>query len=105
MQGHAALTLGQDPCLIGDVSQVTNDFLIAFLEPIQRVRDVDFLAKLHDKLLASTQVVSRDAREQMVYRLELQAAVKEVEPLWAIDVHSGPQHALREGFGDAEVCG
>lgn len=39
----------------------------------------------------------------MVDRLELQAAVEEVEPLGAVHVHCSPQHALGKGLGDAQV--
>ena len=47
----------------------------------------------------------RDAGKEVVYSLELQPAVKEVEPGGTIHVHGRAQHALREGFVDAEVGG
>lgn len=47
----------------------------------------------------------RDARVQVVDGLELEAAVEEVEPGRAVDVHGGAQHLLREGLGDAHVRG
>ena len=47
----------------------------------------------------------RDAGEEVVDGLELQAAVDEVQPGGAVDVHGGAQHLLREGLVDAEVGG
>ena len=41
----------------------------------------------------------------MVDGLELQAAVEEVQPGGAVDVHGSAQHFLREGLVDAEVGG
>ena len=45
----------------------------------------------------------RDARVQVMHRLELQAAVEKVEPLGTIDVHGGAKHFLGEGLVHAQV--
>lgn len=45
------------------------------------------------------------AGKEVVDGLELQAAVEEVEPLGAGDIHGGAQLALGEGLGGAEVGG
>lgn len=37
--------------------------------------------------------------------LKLQTPVKEVKPLWAINIHGGSEHLLWEGFVDPKVCG
>lgn len=89
LQSHASLTLSQHPCLPRDISQVTNDLLIALLEPIKRIRDADILAEFHDQFLASAEVVPRDPWEQVVHGLELETTMEEVEPLRAVNVHGG----------------
>ena len=102
---HRGLTIRQNGRLAPDIRQPSNNHLIALDKTQQRVRNIDILAELLHELLRAPEVMSRDPRVQVVNSLELQAAVEEVEPLRAIDVHCRAQHALWEGLGDAEVCG
>lgn len=100
---NAPLTLGQDPRLLRNLTQVSNHHFVALLKPIQCVRNAHVLAKLHDHLLTFPQIVSRYAWIQVMHGLKLQSAVKEIQPRRTVDVHRGAKHALREGFGDAQV--
>ena len=47
----------------------------------------------------------RHTGKQMMHSLELQAAVNEIQPFGAVDVHGGAELALGEGFCVAEVGG
>ncbi|KAI7288067.1 fatty acid desaturase [Hortaea werneckii] len=66
---------------------MSNHLTIPLRKSINHIRDLDLLAKLHDQLLGGAEV----------------AAVEEVQPPGTVDVHSGAQHALGKGLGDAEV--
>lgn len=101
---NAALTLRQNPRLLCDLTQVSNDHLIAFLKSIQGVGNTNVLAKLHNHLLALPQIVSRYARIQVMHCLKLQSAMEEVQPSRTIDIHGGAQHSLWKGLRDAQVC-
>lgn len=48
LQSHTPLTLSQHPRLPRNVSQMTNDLLIALLETIQRVGDLDIFTEIHN---------------------------------------------------------
>ena len=100
---HGSLTLGEDPCLLGHITEAADDFFVAISETIDGIRDTNVFAKLHDELLRATQVVARDSRIQVVDCLELKPSVEEVEPLRTVDVHCCAKHSLREGLGDAEI--
>ena len=44
-----------------------------------------------------------DARKQMVYGLELETTMEEIEPLRAIDIHGGTEHSLGKRFLRTEI--
>lgn len=102
---HAPLARGQDRRLPSHIAQLADDLLVAIGEAVQAVRNLDVVAKLHDQALGAAQVVAGDARVEVVDGLELQAAVEEVEPLGAVDVHGGAQHLLGEALVLAQVGG
>ena len=95
----------QDPRLFGHLAQSANHLLIAFHKPEDGVRNPDLLAKLPHQPLRLAQIMPRDPRVQMVDGLELETAVDEVQPGWAIDVHGRAEHFLGEGLVGAEVGG
>ena len=88
------LAFREDRRLPPHFSKLANDLLVPINEAKQRIRYAKFSAELLDQLLCSAKVVSWHPREEMVNCLELQAAVKEVQPLWAVDIHGGPEHLL-----------
>ena len=98
-------TLLQNANLLRHLAQPADDFLITVVKGEDSVRNAGVLAEFENQILCATQVMARDARVEMVDGLELQAAVKEVEPGRAVHVHGGAEHLLREGFVDAQVCG
>lgn len=98
MRHQDPLTLGQDFRLACNVTEATKDLLVAIYKAIQCVRDARVVAKLLHDLLCLSQVVPRHTRVKMVYSLELQSAVKEVQPLRAVNIHGCPKHALGKGF-------
>lgn len=89
--------------LLRDFGQAADDLLVAPGEAVDGVRDADVVAEAADVDLGLAQVVARDARVQVVHGLELQAAMEEVEPGRAVDVHGGAEHLLGKGFVHAEV--
>lgn len=93
---NTPLTSSQNPGLFSNISQSTNDLLIPIIKPINRIRDPDLITKLLHQLLCLSQIMARHTRVQVVYRLELEAAVEEIEPLGARNVHGGAEHALGE---------
>ena len=104
LQSHASLALSQNPCLPRNVSQMTDNLLITFLESIHRIRDANIFAEIHDQFLTSAEIVPRDTWEQVVHGLELESTMEKVEPLGAVNIHGGAQHTLRERLGNAKVC-
>jgi len=89
-------TFLQHPQLSGDLTQSADDFLVPPCKTKNHVRYPDVVAKLLDVLLRPAQVMSRDARVQMVDDLELETAVDEVQPGRTVDVHCRPEHFLSE---------
>ena len=89
-------TFLQHPQLSGDFAQSADDFLVPTCETKDHIRYPDVVAKLLDVLLRPAQVMSRDARVQMVDDLELETAVDEVQPGRTVDVHCRPEHFLSE---------
>lgn len=46
IQCHAPLTIGQDSCLLGDLSKVSNDLLAAFSEAVDSVWNANIIAEV-----------------------------------------------------------
>ena len=95
---NGPLAFGQDSCLPSHLIKSANDGLAAVHESIKCVWNPDFGAELLHQLLRSTKVMSWHPGEKMMNCLKLQAAVEEVEPLGAVDIHGCAQHLLREGL-------
>lgn len=88
---------------LGHFLQPRQHDLVPRHKPIALVLDLCLGTKLPHQRLCLAQIVSWQAWEEVVDRLELEAAVQPVQPLGAVDVHGGAQLALREGLGGAEV--
>ena len=89
--------------LLRHITQSINDLFIAVQKRENRIWDVCLAAEIQNQMLCSTEVVSRDARIEVVDGLELQATMEEVQPGRAVDVHGCAKHFLREGLVDAHV--
>jgi hypothetical protein len=96
--------LFHDPNLLGNIPQSGDDLFIAVIEGEDGIGNVDFATEIHDQLLSAAQIVSRDARIQMMNGLELETTVEKVQPDWAVHVHGCAEHFLWEGLVDSEVC-
>lgn len=103
--GHVRLTLRQDLRLARDLLQFTQHHTVALDKAVDQIADLGLGAEVLHECLQAAEIVARDAREEVVDGLELQAAVDEVEPGGAGDVHGGAELALGEGLGGAEVGG
>lgn len=99
------LTLGQNPRLPSHLPQPSKNLLIPLHKPIQRVRNPDLRTEPPHQRLRPPQIMSRDARVQVMDGLELQSAVEEVEPVGTIDVHGRAEHLLGKGLVHAEIGG
>ena len=102
---HVLLTRRHDLGLLRDLLQPAQHDAVAGRKAVDHVLDLRLGAEILHERLQLAQVVSGHAREEVVHGLELQAAVDEVEPLRAGDVHSCAKLALREGLAGAEVGG
>ena len=91
--------------LLGDLLQPAQHDAVARNKVVHHVLDVGFGAELLHQRRQLAEVVARDAGEEVVHCLELQAAVDEVEPFRAGDVHGGAQLLLCEGLAGSEVGG
>lgn len=96
-------TLIKDADLFPDLVKLANDLDVAVDKPVDGIGDLDVVAKLSDQLLRPAEVVSRDPWVEVVDGLELQAAVHEVEPGRAVDIHGRAEHTLREAFVGAQI--
>lgn len=103
--GHMILTLDHHLQLGGDLSQFSQDLLIAVSEVQTSMLDTSLFTELADQYLQAPEVMARYTGEQMVYSLELKTSMYKVQPRRAFDVHRGSQLALRETLGFAEVAG
>ncbi|RUS14935.1 hypothetical protein BC937DRAFT_93142 [Endogone sp. FLAS-F59071] len=84
--------------LIRHVLERAQDNPVTLTEGVDVVGEAVLLTELPDEGLAPTQVVAGYTREQVVDDLELQAAVHEVHPLWAVHVHGSAELADDEGL-------
>ncbi len=102
---HMLLALHQHLHLPPNLPQPPQNILVSLDESQDLVLNPRLLAKLSYQHLQPPQIMPRHSRKQMMHGLELQAAMHEIEPGRARDVHGGAQLALGEGFGVAEVGG
>lgn len=84
--------------LLCDFTEPTDDFFVALSKPVDHIGNLGLGTELFDILLRLPQIVSRNARVQMVDGLELKPTVEEVEPGRAINIHGGSEHFLWEGL-------
>ena len=104
-RSHVFLALDHHLHLLAYLTQAPKHVLVPVHESQDLVLNTRVPAEFPHKRLQPPEVVPRHPREQVMHGLELQAAVDEVEPGGAIDVHGGAQLALGEGLGVAEVGG
>jgi hypothetical protein len=64
--GHVGLAFRKDLGLPGDLSQPTDDLLVASVKVVNGVRDTDFLTELNHQLLGAAEIVSRDTGVEVV---------------------------------------
>ena len=102
---HVLLTRRHHLRLLGDLLQSTQNDAVASRKPVDHVLDLRLGAELLHERLQPAEVVAGHAREEVVHGLELQAAVDEVEPLRAGDVHGGAELTLSERLARAEIRG
>lgn len=100
---HVLLTVDQNFDLAAYFPHAIEHLLVSINKGQDGVRDACVGAKLLDHVLHFPQVVSGNAREQVVDGLELQTAMDEVEPGRAVHVHGSTQLALRERLFLAQV--
>jgi hypothetical protein len=101
--GHVGLTFDKYFDHLGYLFEAAKYDLVAFNKGVALVLDAGLLAKLFYENLQTAQIMAGYAREEMMASLELEAAVEEVEPLRAFDVHGCAELSLRESFGRAQV--
>ena len=102
---HVLLTRRHHLRLLRDFLQSAQHDAVASRETVDHVLDLRLGAELLHERLQPAEIVTRYAREEVVHGLELQAAVDEVEPLRAGDVHRCAELALRERLAGAEIRG
>lgn len=100
---HVILAFHQNLDLFCDLLESAEHLLVSVCEVVDSVWDVGLLAEFLDKCLCLSQVVSRDSGEQVVYSLELQSTVDEVQPSGAVDIHGSSQLPLGERLGLTNV--
>lgn len=103
--GNGFATFLHKAYLLRNLAQSADNLLVSIVEREYGIRNTSVTAKLENELLRTTEIVAGDTRVEMMDSLELQASVEKVEPCWAVDVHGGAEHLLRERFADSEVSG
>jgi hypothetical protein len=93
----------EDTDLLRNIAKSANHFLVAIIEGENGIGYASIATKVDDELLGTTEVVTRDARVEVVNSLELQSTMEEVEPCRAVDIHGGAQHLLRKRFMHTQV--
>ena len=101
--GHVFLALDKNFDLLADFAQTPQNLLVAIHKTKAFVFDPSFGAKFTDQDLQSSQVVSRDSREEMMNSLELEPTMNKVQPSRAIHIHRRSQLSLRKGLARTEV--
>lgn len=94
--GQRPLTLCEQGGLSTDLAQMGDDFFVAVDEPVQGIGHADIGAEILNEPLGASKIMAGHARVEVMDGLKLQAAMDEIEPRRAIDVHRGPEHLLRE---------
>lgn len=103
--GHMFLTLDHQLQLSGHFAEFAQDVLVPRHKPQPLVLDTGFVAEPDYQLLQSSKVMTWYAREQMVYGLELQTPMNEIEPWRTFDVHCRTELMLREAFRFSKITG
>ena len=100
---NSLLAFGKDSGLSTHLRKTAHDLLVTAHKPIERIWDVDFPAKLLNKLLCASEVVSGNPRVQMMNGLELKTTMDEIQPLRTIDIHSSSEHSLGKGLMRSQI--
>lgn len=100
---HILLTVDQDSDLIADLIHSIKHLLVSINEFQDGIGDACISAELLYHGLRFSEIMSRNAREQMMNGLELKTAVNEVQPGRAVDVHGSAELALGERLVLAQI--
>jgi hypothetical protein len=90
-------------CLVRNVLEFPQDTVISFDKPKCLVLDARLLAEIPHKNGQLAQIVSRNTREQVVYRLEMETTMEEVQPFGTRYIHSSAQLSLSKDLSWAKV--
>lgn len=101
--GHVLLTADQHLDLVAYLLQPIKHLFVPVNKCQDGIGDARIGAKLLHHGLRFSQVVSGDARKQMVNGLELQTAVDKVQPSRAVYIQGSAQLTLRKRFLLAQV--
>lgn len=82
--------------LIRHLLQAAQHLLVSPAEAVNHIWNLCISTELPNILLCLAKVVSGHAREEVMHGLKLEAAVEEVQPGGAVDVHGGAEHPLRK---------
>lgn len=82
--------------MLRDIPKFANYFLVAVIKGENGVGYASIATEVDHEFLGTTQVVTGNARVEVVDSLELQSTMEEVEPCRAVDIHGGAQHLLRK---------
>lgn len=100
---HILLTVDQDSDLIADLVHSIKHLLVAINEFQDGIGDARVGTELLHHGLRFSEIMSRNAREQMMNGLELKTTVNEVQPGRAVDVHGSAELALGERLVLAQI--
>lgn len=103
--GHMFLTLDHQLQLCSHFPELPEDVLVPRHKAESLVLDTCFVAEADYQLLQPSKIMTWDAGEQMVYGLELQAPMNEIEPWRTLDVHCCTELMLREAFRFSKFTG
>lgn len=101
---HMLLARSHDLGLLRDLLQLIEHNAISRRKPMNHILNLRLCTEISHELLQLAQIVSRHSREEMMYCLELQAAMDEVEPWRARYVHCCTELALRKRLTRPKVC-
>lgn len=103
--GNGLATFLHEAHLFRYFTQTADNLFVSIVEREDRVRDTSITTEFKNEFLCATKVMAGNARVEVVDGLELQASMEEIEPSWAVDIHSGAKHFLRERLANSEVSG
>lgn len=89
--------------LSSDIIELVDNNSITSDKPVNRIFQSSLFAELDNVLLCSPEVVSWNSREKMVNSLVLKPTMKEIKPIWAVNIHSGSHLPRDKALAYAQV--